>query len=49
MGASIGVLLLGFAAMGYQSWYKAHVLEKMEKAFEPGLYRGLTHRRRSSG
>lgn len=36
MGASAGVLLLGFAAMGYQQWYKAHVLRKMEAAFDPG-------------
>ena len=36
MGASIGVLLLGGAAMAYQAWYKSHVLSKMEKAFEPG-------------
>ncbi|PWN52181.1 hypothetical protein IE53DRAFT_312605 [Violaceomyces palustris] len=36
MGASAGVLLLGVAAMVYQSWYKSHVLRKMEDAFEPG-------------
>ncbi|PWZ03035.1 hypothetical protein BCV70DRAFT_155958 [Testicularia cyperi] len=36
MGASAGVLLLGGAAMVYQSWYKRHVLKKMEAAFDPG-------------
>jgi hypothetical protein len=36
MGACVGVLLLGGAAMGYQAWYKSHVLSKMEKAFEGG-------------
>ncbi|SPO35199.1 uncharacterized protein PSFLO_00670 [Pseudozyma flocculosa] len=36
MGASAGVLLLGVAAMVYQSWYKSHVLKKMEAAFDPG-------------
>ncbi|KAJ1037689.1 hypothetical protein NDA14_002651 [Ustilago hordei] len=36
MGASVGVLLLGGAAMVYHSWYKRHVLRKMEAAFDPG-------------
>ncbi|KAI3481503.1 hypothetical protein L1887_56050 [Cichorium endivia] len=36
MGASVGVLLLGGAAMVYHSWYKRHVLKKMEAAFDPG-------------
>ncbi len=36
MGASFGVLLLGAAGMAYHSWYKRHVLAKMEKAFDPG-------------
>ncbi|KIS71564.1 uncharacterized protein UMAG_12107 [Mycosarcoma maydis] len=36
MGASFGVLLLGGAAMVYHSWYKRHVLKKMEAAFDPG-------------
>ncbi|KDN36830.1 hypothetical protein K437DRAFT_229516 [Tilletiaria anomala UBC 951] len=36
MGASIGVLLLGAAAMLYQSWYKSHVLKKMDSAFQKG-------------
>lgn len=36
MGASAGVLLLGGAAMLYQSYYKAHVVSKMEAAFAPG-------------
>ncbi|KAN0066559.1 hypothetical protein ACQY0O_000653 [Thecaphora frezii] len=36
MGASVGVMLLGAAAMVYQSWYKSHVLKKMEAAFDPG-------------
>ncbi|PWN45351.1 hypothetical protein IE81DRAFT_285604 [Ceraceosorus guamensis] len=36
MGASVGVVLLGCAAMFYQSWYKARVLKKMEMAFDAG-------------
>lgn len=36
MGASVGVLLLGGAAMVYHAWYKRHVLKKMEAAFDPG-------------
>nr|CDI50953.1 conserved hypothetical protein [Melanopsichium pennsylvanicum 4] len=36
MGASVGVLLLGGAAMVYHSWYKRHVLKKMQAAFDPG-------------
>lgn len=36
MGASAGVLLLGGAAMLYQTYYKAHVVSKMEAAFAPG-------------
>uniref|UniRef100_V5GUS2 AAA protein C-terminal winged helix domain-containing protein n=2 Tax=Kalmanozyma brasiliensis (strain GHG001) TaxID=1365824 RepID=V5GUS2_KALBG len=36
MGASVGVLLLGGAAMVYHGWYKRHVLKKMEAAFDPG-------------
>lgn len=36
MGASAGVLLLGFAAMLYQEGYKSRVLSKMEAAFDPG-------------
>jgi RecA/RadA recombinase len=36
MGASAGVLLLGGAAMLYQSYYKARVLRKMEAAFDGG-------------
>lgn len=36
MGASAGVLLLGAAAMLYQSYYKSRVLRKMEQAFDGG-------------
>lgn len=36
MGASAGVLLLGAAAMLYQSLYKKRVIKKMEAAFEGG-------------
>lgn len=36
MGASAGVILLGAAAMLYQSYYKARVLKKMEAAFNGG-------------
>lgn len=36
MGASAGVLLLGGAAMLYQTYYKARVVSKMEAAFAPG-------------
>ncbi|UZJ51834.1 hypothetical protein CBS101457_001154 [Exobasidium rhododendri] len=36
MGASLGVLLLGGAAILYQAFYKARVLKKMEAAFDGG-------------
>lgn len=36
MGASLGVLLLGFAAVGYMAAYKRHVISKMQKAFDAG-------------